>query len=130
MADSDTSARTLALVVEDDPATRSVETIVPQDGGFVVLQAKNGEDGLRLAREHRPGVILLDLALPVMSGFDFLTALKSKAPTAKIPVVVVSAYADLVEDCAERSARRCVRKPFVIENLLSEVREALVDAKP
>src|SRR5437899_2908796 len=101
MAQVKTNA-TLALVVEDDPATRAVEEIVLEADGFAVLTAKNGEEGIRLARECQPAVILLDLALPTASGFDVLKTLRGAADTAHIPVVVISAYARLVESSVAR----------------------------
>jgi DNA-binding response OmpR family regulator len=119
------AAVALVLVVEDDPATRSIETIVLEDGGFTVIQANSGEAGLRLAQEHRPGAIVLDLALPGMSGFDVLNRLKSASSTAHIPVLVVSAYASLVDNCAERGASGWVQKPFSRDELLSRVRRVL-----
>jgi len=114
MAQARTNA-TLALIVEDDPATRTLEEIVLQADGFAVLTAKNGEEGIRLARERCPEVILLDLALPTASGFDVLKTLKGASDTAPIPVVLISAYANLVGDCATRD----------IDDLVSEVRLAL-----
>jgi DNA-binding response OmpR family regulator len=120
-AQADTDSDGVVLVVEDDPTTRGFETIVLEDGGFTVLQASTGEIGMRLAQEHRPGVILLDLALPRMSGFDVLNRLKSASSTAHIPVLVVSAYASLVEDCAERGASGWIQKPFSRDQLLREL---------
>jgi CheY-like chemotaxis protein len=125
VARADSESAAIILVVEDDPATRSIETIVLEDGGFRVLQANTGEAGIRLAQEHRPSVILLDLALPKMSGFDVLNSLKSAPSTAHIPVLVVSAYARLVDNCAERGASGWVQKPFSRDQLLSGVRSVL-----
>ena len=116
---------TLALIVEDDPATRALEEIVLEADGFAVLTAGNGEEGIRLAREYCPAVILLDLALPGASGFDVLKTLKGASDTAQIPVLLISAYANLVEDCATRGASGCVQKPFDIDELVAEVRRAL-----
>ena len=62
------ATETLALIVEDDPATRALEEEVLEADGFAVLTARNGDEGIRLACERRPGVILLDLALPTASG--------------------------------------------------------------
>lgn len=117
--------RTLALIVEDDPATRALEEILLEADGFAVLTARNGEEGIRLARERCPSVILLDLALPSASGFDVLKILKGASDTAQIPVVLISAYANLVEDCVTRGASGCVQKPFDIDELVAEVRRAL-----
>lgn len=115
----------LALVVEDDPATRMLEAELLEDAGFDVVQARNGEDALRLAEERRPGVVVLDIALPTVSGFDVLDTLKNRRATSRIPVVLVSAYAGLVEDCMRRGANACVQKPFDVDTLLGQVRGVL-----
>ena len=116
---------TLALIVEDDPATRALEEEVLEADGFAVLTARNGDEGIRLAYERRPAVILLDLALPTASGFDVLETLKSSPATVNIPVVVISAYVMLVENCVSRGASACVQKPFDIDDLVMQVRQAL-----
>jgi CheY-like chemotaxis protein len=119
------ATRTLALIVEDDPATRTLEEAVLEADGFAVLTAKNGEEGIRLAYQRRPTVILLDLALPTASGFEVLETLKSSPATVNTPVVVISAYAMLVENCVSRGAAACVQKPFDIDDLVMQVRHAL-----
>jgi CheY-like chemotaxis protein len=86
--------RPVALLVEDDPATRALIAEMLRGEGWSVRQARDGEQGLALAREHVPEVILLDLALPRTSGLEVLRELKSPRwadqPTA---VVVVSFFA-------------------------------------
>jgi DNA-binding response OmpR family regulator len=67
----------------------------------------------------------LDLALPRASGFEVLKTLKGASDTARIPVVLISAYANVVEDSATRGASGCVQKPFDIDELVAEVRRAL-----
>jgi CheY-like chemotaxis protein len=124
---------TLALIVEDDPDTLALEKEILEDAGFIVLTANNGEDGIRFARERRPSVILLDLALPTASGFDVLKTLKSSPVTANIPVLLISAYVMLVDNCLARGASACVQKPFDIDDLVAQVKHALkmaVDRQP
>lgn len=116
---------TLALVVEDDPDIRMLEVELLENDGFDVLEARNGEEALHLAREHQPGVVLLDIALPRASGFDVLRTLKSQQATSQIPVVLLSAYAGLVDNCQRRGANACVQKPFDVDALLAEVRSVL-----
>jgi CheY-like chemotaxis protein len=116
---------TLALIVEDDPDTRALEKEILEDAGFIVLTAKNGEDGIRFARQRLPSVILLDLALPTASGFDVLKTLKSSPVTANIPVVLISAYVMHVDNCLARGASACVQKPFDIDDLVAQVRHAV-----
>jgi len=119
---------TLVLIVEDDPDTRALEKEILELDGFSVIIAKNGEDGIRLAAERRPSVILLDVALPTVSGFDVLQTLKSSPATAIIPVVLISAYAMLVDNCVARGASACVQKPFDIDDLVAQVKGALEKA--
>ena len=115
----------LVLIVEDDPDTRALEKEILEFAGFRVLTANNGEDGIRFATEGRPSVILLDLALPTKSGFDVLNILKSCSATANVPVVLISAYVTLVEDCVARGASTCVQKPFDIDHLVAQVNRVL-----
>jgi len=82
---------TNALVIDDDPvAAEIIETIlVPR--GLTVHKALRGKDGIEQAIKQRPDLILLDLMMPEMSGFDVLTALRAHETTRSVPVVIVSA---------------------------------------
>src|SRR5687768_3116478 len=86
------------LVVEDDPWTRTITTALLAGEGFAVVEAKNGEEALRLAKQHTPDVVLLDLALPTKSGLEVLRELKADTSTTAIPVIVVSAYGSLMNE--------------------------------
>src|SRR5207249_9414512 len=83
--------RPVALVVDDDPDTRRHIKVLLEHDGWSVREARNGEQARLLGREHVPEVILLDLALPTISGLDVLRTLKTwgDQPTR---VVVVSAF--------------------------------------
>jgi DNA-binding response OmpR family regulator len=117
----------VALVVEDDPDTRARICAILVGDGWRVFQAPDGERGLMLAREHVPDVMLLDLALPRMSGLDVLHELRSPQwadqPTA---VVVVSAFANLMRLPDLRLADATVQKPFAADELLAQVAAARV----
>jgi CheY-like chemotaxis protein len=115
------------LVVEDDPWTRTVLTALLAGEGFAVVEAKTGEAGLQLAAAHRPHAVLLDLALPTLSGLDVLRTLKRSADTADIPVIVVSAYGALMGEHDAQLARAVVDKPFDYDVLLSHVERATAD---
>jgi CheY-like chemotaxis protein len=79
------------LVVDDDDAIREVIAEVLRDEGYKVSSAGNGEQALDELRKGRPDLVLLDLMMPVMSGWELLELLQSSADLSKIPVVVVSA---------------------------------------
>lgn len=85
---------TLVLVVDDDPAARTVIERYLTGEGFAVATASNGEEGLRRARELRPDAITLDVLMPGMDGWAVLSALKADPELADIPVVVVTILDD------------------------------------
>jgi CheY-like chemotaxis protein len=94
------------LVIEDDRWLRSLLSDLLPAEGYVVEEASNGAAGVRLAKEHRPDVVLLDLAMPEMSGAEVLRELKSDRSTADIPIIVVSAHAGHLQS-SETRCRRC-----------------------
>ncbi len=80
-----------ALIVEDDADSREMLRRMLEKAGLVVHEAADGREGLDVARRESPGVILLDLMMPVMDGFEFLACLRRDARLNQIPVVVVTA---------------------------------------
>jgi len=81
------------LLVEDDPDTRALLSSALKEAGYAVVEASDGRQGLGWARSVPVDLILLDIMLPVMSGYDALSALKANPVTAAIPVIAVSAKA-------------------------------------
>lgn len=78
------------LLIEDSPTDRAVFTQWLERAGHQVLTADNAEDGLEMARERRPGLVLMDVVLPGMSGFQATRALARDESTRQIPVLIVS----------------------------------------
>ncbi len=89
------------LLVEDDAAARLHLRAVLEKDGWSVAEAGDGREGLRQATAHRPEVVLLDLNMPVMDGFDFLKELRELPGCADLPVVVLTAQ-DLTRDDRRR----------------------------
>ncbi len=114
------SHRTI-LVVEDDPAIRSFLKLALEFEGYAVLAASHGREALELlARTERPCLILLDLMMPVMNGWEFAEALRQDARLADTPVALVTAY---VEDAKTfRGAQEVLRKPIDLDRLLGVVK--------
>jgi CheY-like chemotaxis protein len=83
----------VVLIVEDNERNLKLVGDVLGHAGFVCLAARDAEAGLELARSQRPDVVLMDINLPGMTGFEALAALRSDALTASIPVLAVTAYA-------------------------------------
>ena len=84
------SARATAVIVDDEPDARALLGRIVTRHGLRVLTAGSGEEGLRLIREVRPDIVLLDVLMPRMDGWSVLTSLKSDPELAEIPVMVVS----------------------------------------
>ena len=79
------------LIVEDNEKNMKLARDVLQSKGYATLEAVTGEDGVRLARERKPDLVLMDIQLPGMNGIDALALLRADAATAKIPVVAFTA---------------------------------------
>lgn len=78
------------LIIEDDQTTQHIIRHFLEKDGFSVASAGDAEEGLRLAKNNPPSLVLLDLMLPGMSGFQILSRLKQDADLASIPVVIIS----------------------------------------
>jgi two-component system, OmpR family, alkaline phosphatase synthesis response regulator PhoP len=110
------------LVAEDDPSVRMTLEFVLEDEGFEVLMAHDGEQALKLAREHIPDVILLDQIMPKMDGKEVYSALRSDSQTSGIPVLVLTGMSR--EQQAWPGAH-FVGKPFSPEDLIAQIRNAI-----
>jgi CheY-like chemotaxis protein len=111
------------LVVEDDADLRESLSQALQDHGFTVTQAGNGQQALDLLHSGvRPGVILLDLMMPVVSGWQLRDALRHDPTFARIPQLVISAYLDETEQLVLRlPPDDCIRKPFHLRILIDAI---------
>lgn len=121
------------LLVEDYPPTRDVYRTVLEHGGFEVSTAEDGAEGVRRAREELPDLILMDIGLPVLSGWDAAVQLKDGADTRHIPIIGVSAMtdADAHQHAWNLGFEAYFTKPFLPRQMLSAVREALgLDERP
>jgi len=128
-ASNEPVARAPILIVEDDIGQRMDCRELLEEAGFAVVDAGDGRKALRrLADEDQPlpALILLDLSMPFMDGWDFIATLRAHARLAAIPVVLLSAYE---ADAAIRgSVAAYIRKPVAPEQLLATV-TALLPAR-
>ncbi|HEU5450050.1 MAG TPA: response regulator, partial [Acidimicrobiia bacterium] len=118
------------LVVEDDADTREMLQRMLEREGFTVTEAADGRAGLDQVAEQRPSLILLDLLMPQMNGFEFLAELQTRPEWRSIPVVVVTAKDLTAEEHARLSGQvsEVLRKgAYTRERLLSEVRERVAE---
>ena len=102
------------LVVDDDPAIRLVCSTNLQLDGYHVLEASNGQEGLELALDHVPDVVLLEISMPVLDGFGLAAALQENERTRELPLIFLTAEDDpLVKAKAfETGAHAVIGKPF------------------
>lgn len=110
------------LVVDDDPYIREALAEVLEDEGYPVVTAGDGEEALdRLGRSSPPSLILLDLRMPGMSGWELRRRLLAEPRLAGIPVVLLSADSRLEEAQAVLGAAGSLRKPPSLDELLAAV---------
>lgn len=116
----------ILLVQDDDWLRRSYRTNLQLDG-FTVREAADGEQALRLARQRRPTIIVLDLMLPVMDGWEALGELKTDPSLRDIPVVILTASAEECDElrALERGALAFVAKPVAVDDLIGVIRRVL-----
>jgi two-component system, chemotaxis family, chemotaxis protein CheY len=112
------------LVVEDDQSIRDVITDVLEDRGFRVVGAGNGAEALNNLETIRPDVMVLDLLMPVMHGWEFMESYGEKTGGLPIPIVVVSVNSALPRSFNRFGVRTVVAKPFNIDDLLHAVEGA------
>ena len=109
------------LVVDDDPDLRQFLQLMLTSMGFEVTTAANGQEALDVLESHDPDLILLDMKMPVMDGWEFSRALETR--DARPPIVVLTAAPDPAARAAEVHADGWLGKPFENEELEATVRK-------
>ncbi|MGH9734356.1 MAG: response regulator [Candidatus Acidiferrales bacterium] len=120
------------LVVEDNQASREMISRRLKGKGFSVVAAEDGEQGYALARSESPDVILMDISLPGINGWQVIELLKSEPGTRDIPLIVLTAHA-LVNDRARADEIGCdgyFSKPFDFQRLLESIGRLLTEKNP
>ena len=118
------------LIVEDQEDNRMIMRDVLSSAGYELIEAVNGEDGVKLAHSERPDLILMDIQLPIIDGYEAIRQIKGSTVLKSIPIIAVTSYA-LSGDQTKARAAGCdgyVSKPFSPRELLARVREYLPDA--
>jgi len=124
-------ANELILIVEDNDKNRKLVRDVLQHRGYRTLEAETGEDGVRLAREHRPALVLMDIQLPGIDGIAALGQLRADAATRDIPIIAVTASA-MTHDRQKIMAAgfdAYQTKPINVREFLGAVERALGGAR-
>jgi len=117
------------LVVEDTEDNRQILRDLLGMAGYEMVEAQDGAQGVAMAAEHRPDLILMDIQMPVMDGYEATRRIKADPALVSIPVIAVTSYA-LSGDEAKTRAAGCddyIAKPYSPRQMLAKVREILGD---
>ena len=121
------TGRPRVLVVDDYPDAREMYSEYLEFSGFDVIQAVNGMEALQRAVDAAPDIILMDLSLPVMDGWEATRRLKADERTAGIPILALSGHAltNLSQQAKQAGFDGFVAKPCLPEDLIAEIRKVL-----
>jgi diguanylate cyclase (GGDEF)-like protein len=124
---SENNAEGRILVVEDDVSLRTILRMQLERAGYEVRAAQDGEEALRMVDEDMPDLILLDVMMPGMNGYEVCHALKSEVTTANIPVIMLTARSEQEDRIRGLSggANDYLTKPYEVEELLVRVKNIL-----
>ena len=112
---------TTVLVVEDDEDMRTVFSAALDHVGYHVITAATGIDGMRMAHDKHPDVILLDLSLPGATGWEVVRRLKASNSTADIPVLLVTGYTNVGWRARAEGCAACLTKPVRLDELRNSI---------
>ncbi len=116
-------------MVDDDPDILEALSEILESEGFAIRQARNGQEALELLERRPPNLILLDLMMPVMDGWEFAERIRGRVDWAQIPVIVLSADRNIGGKARELGALGYLAKPFELSDLLSLVQSSLSNSQ-
>ena len=117
----------LVLIADDDPAMRDLITAVLRSAGLEVAESADGAEALDMAQMLRPSILLLDMDMPELDGFEVLEALRRTLRGRAVPVIVVTARDDPETErrCIELGAEDYITKPIQPATLIARIRAVL-----
>jgi signal transduction histidine kinase/DNA-binding response OmpR family regulator len=126
---TDQAPKATILIVEDSPTQAEQLRFLLEDQNFKVALAYNGRDALKMLKQNRPTIVITDIVMPEMDGYQLCTAIKSDPELKTIPVVVVTALTGMqdIAKSLECGADNFLRKPYDPEILLSRVNYILLN---
>jgi two-component system cell cycle response regulator DivK len=119
------------LIVEDHPGMRDLLHRIVERMGYVPVSASNGEEGVEKAIAERPSLILLDMMMPIMDGWEVARRLRADPETKEIPILATTALSrrDDLNACLEAGCNAYIVKPFGVRDLQRKIRELLAGTK-
>lgn len=115
----------MILVVDDDPDILEALSEILEAEGFEIRRARNGKEALERLEPDPPQLILLDLMMPVMDGWEFAQRMRQRPALSSIPIIVLSADRNVGSKALDIGAVGHLAKPFELNDLLEMVRRAL-----
>jgi two-component system cell cycle response regulator DivK len=116
------SKQRLILLVEDNEDNRLVYRSVLQHYAYAVLEAVNGEDGVAQAVQHRPDLVLMDLSMPIMDGWEATRQIRANEGTSDTPVLALTAHDVPEQEWRAAGFSGCLTKPCEPRRLVEEIR--------
>ncbi len=119
------------LFIEDEAALQKAVTSALVGEGYAVFSALNGDDGMRIAKQETPDLILLDIMLPQKNGFEVLEELKKDPATAKIQVIIMSnleGTGEVDRALALGATTFLVKMNYKLEEVVAKIKEAIENA--
>jgi two-component system cell cycle response regulator len=115
------------LFIEDEPDQIAMVSLRLEKNGYIAIASMDGEKGLKKAAEEKPDLILLDIIMPGMDGFEVARRLRANPVTKHIPIITTTAAGmdDVEHQCRLAGADDCVRKPYDSLDLLTKIERLL-----
>ena len=110
------------LIVEDDPVVRSLVRLHLRNAGYEVLEAEDAVEGGHLLLGKQPDLVVCDVDMPYLNGYEFVAALKADPQTRHVPVVFLTVRDDVADHAKKVGAEAYLRKPVRADQLLETVR--------
>lgn len=111
------------LIIDDSKINRELAKMALEDAGYQVIEAEKGNKGIELVKKEKPDLVLLDILMPDISGFEVCEVIKTDPSTSKIPVIFLTALEEMAakKEGFEIGADDYITKPYIIEELLLRV---------
>lgn len=119
------------LVVDDDKMTRRILQLLFIRNGYDVIEAENGKEALELIEENCPDMVVIDVLMPVMDGFTTVRQIRAKLNCAELPVLFLTAKADMESECEgmKVGAQRFLNKPINLDDLVKITKVLLAESQ-